>query len=230
MLNPGKKSGGVLIRAATVGGVETKSVGPSTPDDVPGRHVTVNQVVGYNMARWRTAAGITQAELGERLGGWSNATVSAAERSWDGKRIRQFTADEIVAIALELGVPVPALFLPPEDDGASVRYLFHPHNGGTCLDMAALFSLLLPETAEDPAPGKQWREAFEQATGRYLDAERGEELLASLRGWTTAEARAARLERMRGHRAAVLEMLADHDELAMALERDIRRGDQEDRP
>jgi transcriptional regulator with XRE-family HTH domain/cell division septum initiation protein DivIVA len=91
---------------------------------LPVRRLTVNRLVAYNMAAFRKAAGLTQEEVGERLGGWSGASVSAAERSWDGKRVKKFDADEIVAIAFALGVPISALFLPPEDDGTAVRYMF----------------------------------------------------------------------------------------------------------
>jgi transcriptional regulator with XRE-family HTH domain len=97
---------------------------PATPlRALPVRRLTVNRLVAYNMAAFRKAAGLTQEELGEPLG-WSVASVSAAERSWDGKRVKKFDADEIVAIALALGVPISALFLPPEDDGTAVRYMF----------------------------------------------------------------------------------------------------------
>jgi uncharacterized protein YegP (UPF0339 family)/transcriptional regulator with XRE-family HTH domain len=90
---------------------------------LPVQSVTINQVVGYNMAVYRKAAGLTQEDLGQRLGGWTKVAVSAAERSWDGKRVRKFDADEIIRIAAVLGVPVTALFLPPEDHGAAVRYV-----------------------------------------------------------------------------------------------------------
>jgi len=86
------------------------------------RSVTLNQVVGYNMAWYRKAAGLTQEELGQRLGGWTKVAVSAAERSWDGKRIRKFDADELVAIARAIGVPVSALLLPPHDAGTAISY------------------------------------------------------------------------------------------------------------
>lgn len=84
--------------------------------------VTANQLVGYNMGEYRKAAGLTQEELGQRLGGWTKVAVSAAERSWDGKRVRKFDADELVAIARALEVPVPALFLPPANAGTAVQY------------------------------------------------------------------------------------------------------------
>ena len=86
--------------------------------------MTVNQLVAYNMAFYRKVAGLTQEELGAPLG-WSAASVSAAERSWDSARIKKFDADEIASIAAALGVPVIAFFLPPEDDGTAVRYVVH---------------------------------------------------------------------------------------------------------
>jgi transcriptional regulator with XRE-family HTH domain len=76
------------------------------------------------MALYREAAGLTQEQLGKRLGGWTKVAVSAAERSWDGKRTRKFDADEIVAIAEALDVPVIALLLPPPDAGTAVDYYF----------------------------------------------------------------------------------------------------------
>lgn len=184
------------------------------------------------MARWRKAAEMTQAELGERLGGWSVATVSAAERSWDGKRIRQFDADEIVALAAALGVPLPAMFLPPGDDGASVRYLFHAHDhGAACAEMGDLFTLLLPEAVYDEGMGRLWREAFTAAVARYMDEERGEILLDSLLGPAEADILAARLERIRSQREAALGWLSDLDLMADAAARRLRRAEEgEDRP
>lgn len=41
---------------------------------------------------------------------WSTATWSAAERSVDGVRVREFTADEIVALARALRVEVCYFF------------------------------------------------------------------------------------------------------------------------
>ena len=91
---------------------------------LPGRSASVNQLVGYNMKWFRKAAGITQEEMGRRLGGWSKGVVSAAERSWDSDRVRQFDADEIVAIAQVLDIPVIGLLLPPPDSGTGSDYVF----------------------------------------------------------------------------------------------------------
>lgn len=111
---------------------------------------TVNQLVGFNMTYFRKAAGLTQEELGERLGGWSAASVSAAERSWDGKRVRKFDADELVMIAEVLGVPVAGLFLPPDEGGPSVQYVLDLGIPGqaACEDW---LSLILPvDEGESP--------------------------------------------------------------------------------
>jgi transcriptional regulator with XRE-family HTH domain/vacuolar-type H+-ATPase subunit H len=88
--------------------------------DLPVRRVTVNSIVALNMAYFRKAAGLTQEELGERIG-WGKSVVSTAERSSDAKRVRSFSAEDLIAISTALGVPMAALFLPPEDHGTAVR-------------------------------------------------------------------------------------------------------------
>lgn len=83
--------------------------------------LTANQLVGYNLARIRKALGLSQEEAAERLEPylgtrWSKNVYSAAERSYDGKRVRQFTADELLAMALAFGVPVTYFLLPPRPE------------------------------------------------------------------------------------------------------------------
>lgn len=89
----------------------------------------MNQVVARNIAYFRNALTLTQEELGgrlERITGkkWSKATMSAAERSWHGNRIRSFDADDLMALSQALEVPVTALLLPPEEDGTVIDYTF----------------------------------------------------------------------------------------------------------
>lgn len=79
--------------------------------------LTPNQLVGYNLWQARQERGWTQAQaaaaLEPHLGiRWTVAQVSAAERSIDGTRIRQFTADDIVAFAQAFGLPVTYFLLP----------------------------------------------------------------------------------------------------------------------
>ena len=90
------------------------------------RMLTANQLIGYNLARIRKALGWSQEEataklepyIGKR---WSKNVYSAAERSYDGGRVRQFDGDELFAFSLAFGVPVAYFFLPPrpEDRSAS---------------------------------------------------------------------------------------------------------------
>lgn len=80
--------------------------------------LTPNQVVAYNLAQARQLKGWTQDQATEALepylgSRWSKANYSAAERSVDGGRIRNFDADEIVAFARAFELPVTWFFMPP---------------------------------------------------------------------------------------------------------------------
>jgi transcriptional regulator with XRE-family HTH domain len=116
--------------------------------------VTINQLVGYNMAEYRRAAGLTQDELGKRLGGWTKVAVSSAERSWDGKRVRKFDADELVTLARVFGVPVIALFLPPEDAGIARRYVL---DGPGFPDLTTLYAHIMAGPIPDTPPMAAYR-------------------------------------------------------------------------
>jgi transcriptional regulator with XRE-family HTH domain len=146
----------------------------------------VNRVVAYNMTRWRKAAGLTQEELGQRLGGWSGASVSAAERSWDGKRVRKFDADEVAAIGAALGVPIVALFLPPLGGGeAAVR----------------LFALTMPETGEDTPVMDAFRKERAFAAAQYADPVRSRRLIEFMEALASPEER----EKMAGQQMSSLQ-------------------------
>ena len=138
---------------------------------------TVNQVVARNITRWRKAAGMTQEELGKRMGGWSNAAVSAAERSWDGGRKREFDADTIDALARALGVPVLAMFLPPGDGPG----------------MAELFARVMPESMDDTPAMDAYRAALGESAARYLGPLRATDMQDYLRDLVNADGRHDRL-------------------------------------
>ena len=80
--------------------------------------MTPNQIVAYNLNQARLWKGWTQEEAADALAPfvgsrWSKANFSAAERSVDGQRIRNFDADEIVAFARTFDLPVTFFFMPP---------------------------------------------------------------------------------------------------------------------
>lgn len=83
------------------------------------KRLTPNQVIAYNLRRARGLHGWTQAAAAERLEPylgerWSRVVYSVAERSIAGKRIRRFSADEIVAFAAAFELPVAFFFEPPK--------------------------------------------------------------------------------------------------------------------
>lgn len=83
--------------------------------------LTANQVVAYNLRMARLLHGWTQTEAAEKLAPylgvtWSKASYSAAERSIEGGRVRNFSADDLVAFALGFDLPLTWFFLPPDPD------------------------------------------------------------------------------------------------------------------
>lgn len=58
------------------------------------------------------------------------ATVSAAERSFEGGRARRFDASEIVAFSLVFGFPISYFFLPPDLDDGYDRFITSDHEAG----------------------------------------------------------------------------------------------------
>src|SRR5947207_13669401 len=97
MPNPRRETFGELLRRQ---GAEAQK-----------RLLSMNGLVGWNLAAARALRGLTQETLGARLEAitgrkWSKATISALERSADGERVRQFDADDIVALARALDVSV----------------------------------------------------------------------------------------------------------------------------
>ena len=69
----------------------------------------VGRIVAANMARLRREAGLTQEELGRRIG-WQFRAVSAAERP-DGTG-RLFAIDDVARIAGALGTTITDLVTP----------------------------------------------------------------------------------------------------------------------
>jgi DNA-binding XRE family transcriptional regulator len=80
----------------------------------PGETRSGSQLVSYNMRRLRKARGWRQAELGAMLG-WTNVTVSNAERPRAGRRARRFCIDDVIRVAGAFGVTVEDLLAPPAD-------------------------------------------------------------------------------------------------------------------
>lgn len=87
---------------------------------------TPNQLIALNLARARNERGWTQEETARRLrpylgSRWSVASLSAIERSVMGSRIKQFSADELFAIARTFDLPIGWFFSPPPNE-PHVRY------------------------------------------------------------------------------------------------------------
>lgn len=142
--------------------------------------LTPNQNVARRLKIARENRGLTQETLGRRLARfglpWSKATVNAAERSAETDRVREFTADELVAFSLALGVPVAWFLVPaserllmpgtrrPVPAGSYLQQTFG--TGGEELELALFGSLgdtdetELPDT-DDELVASDWPEQLE---------------------------------------------------------------------
>jgi hypothetical protein len=82
------------------------------------RRWTPNQIVAFNINQARLKRGWTQDQAAEALAPYlgarlSTASWSAIERSVDGGRIREFTADELIAFARGFELPLGWFLTPP---------------------------------------------------------------------------------------------------------------------
>lgn len=181
--------------------------------------VTVDQIVAANMRYWRKVAGLTQEELGDRIG-WSAANVSAVERSADeGRERRRFDAHALAQVTLALGVPLIALFLPPEDDGTGKAYQFAGDASGALRGMKELVErVVMPDSDDDNPVMDAYRERLTVTADRYLDPAWAKEIGQMLGQAESAEERAARIARLRMRRADLLRAADELGDIADTLE------------
>jgi transcriptional regulator with XRE-family HTH domain len=188
-------------------------------DELPVEYVEIDQIVARNMRYWRREAGLTQEELGEMLG-WSAANISHAERSAeDGRDLRRFNAHTIVSLAVALGVPIAALFLPPADDGVRVEYLFRVRDESEELGMTALVrGAVMPDSEAETPVMTEYRGRFNAAARRYLDPDWAATVAHWLEKTEGPEAMADRAARLRDRRDDLLRAAAEYSELAAAVD------------
>lgn len=143
---------------------------PGTENPLPERVITANQVVAWNLSRYRRAAHWTQGRLAAKLG-WTEGQVSDAERSWHSGRTREFDAQALTVIAVTLGIPVVALLLPPGTDGRE-EILRIPLPGGDALGMAGYMAeAVMPDSDSETRAFDVYRERYASAATRYLNSE-----------------------------------------------------------
>jgi transcriptional regulator with XRE-family HTH domain len=141
----------------------------STDDEkLPVEQVTIDQIVAINMRYFRRKLGLTQEELGERLG-WSAANVSSFERSVSEARDRRrFDAQTLTEIAEALGIPLIALFLPPEDDGYKRHYTFRLGVGEEPMGMADLERIIMHDREHSTPAVEAYRTRLRTTMSFYL--------------------------------------------------------------
>ena len=123
------------------------------------RTYTPNQIVALNIARARAMRGWTQEQasaavapyLGTRL---SNASFSSIERSIAGARVKQFSADELIAFSRGFDLPIGWFFLPPPPEQDAGLHAADATWRG--VDMSVLVDAVLGTDSSTPL----WRQAL----------------------------------------------------------------------
>lgn len=183
--------------------------------DTQPRVLNVNQVVAWNLGWLRREAGLTQREVGE-LTGATNISISAAEQSFEGKRVKKFDAQELAEIALALGVPLSALFVPPDDGNA---YQFRD---GTTRhrDMDVLLRIAMPDNEDETPVMDAYRRRFNAtAMACFASDPDWARLVARWLG-DSGRRRAERVRRLRESRNDLMRAAAELGELADAIDRE----------
>jgi transcriptional regulator with XRE-family HTH domain len=118
--------------------------------------LTASQLVAYNLRRARELRGWTQTEAAERLGPllgrkWSKALFSISERSFQGRRIRKFSVEELIAFSKVFGYPVSYFLRVPD---GSARWMIATASGIPASEMLTWQELaVLFAGAEHMVPG-----------------------------------------------------------------------------
>jgi transcriptional regulator with XRE-family HTH domain len=156
--------------------------------DEPSVALTPSQVVAHNVTRARELRGLTQAEVGERLSRftgtrWSQVTVAQAESWASGQRVRQFGADELVALARTFDLPVLYFFLPPEDGRRGLAAPDSPAEGWSWEYLLMLVwghRQNFPVVAERAAPWAHASTILTVPSDDVLDGEPDDHVIAEL--------------------------------------------------
>jgi transcriptional regulator with XRE-family HTH domain len=179
------------------------------------RAVTVNQVVAWNMAWYRRAAGLTQRQLGDQIG-WTNTAVSAAERSWDGRITREFSAQALADLSLALRVPVTGLLLPPEGTGAGDLVVAGPQGEYGMGDLLA--RVVMPDSGDGSPSMTAYRGRLCDAVERHLDPQWAGEVVRWLRETESDEMLDDHAKRLRARQAEAARAAGELGSLASAIE------------
>lgn len=209
----------MLSETVTIAGMtETHGTTGEAPE-LPYRLLSVNQVVAWNVARYRKRAALTQELLGELLG-WTASAVSDAERSWDSGRTREFDAQLLTDIALALGVPVLALLLPPEGDGTEAHFEVRHRDGA--IPVADYVEHALVPDPGDGEPADDYRDRYTAAVHRYLQPEAAAYAARWMGASRSGDELSVIAARMRERQREALEAASEWADFAAAAEAEAR--------
>lgn len=150
---------------------------------------SVRKIVGLNIVKLRTSAGLSQNELGVRLeqwlqSSWSRQAVSQAEQG-----NRAFGVDDLIALSVGLDASVQQLLTPPKDVESVILA------SGTELSALTYKEVVLGGAVEEMEEVQQTRVAVHLGELNFMAgiiAQRQKELRSRLRDGAAADPAASR--------------------------------------
>jgi transcriptional regulator with XRE-family HTH domain len=143
---------------------------------------TPNQIVAYNVARARLLRGWTQEQAADALAPYlgtrlSAASFSALERSVAGGRIREFSADELLALSRGFDLPIGWFLTPPTAmEGVALATPDHPKGADPMILLDAILgtddNIEAWEQVLVQYPAPHWRRMRIHADGQMEDVGR----------------------------------------------------------
>jgi transcriptional regulator with XRE-family HTH domain len=126
-----------------------------------------NRLIGMNLRRARYLRGLNQAEAAELLEPylgvrWSSSTFSLAETSLSGRRVRDFSADEVAAFSKAFRLPVVFFYLPVSADEADGRVPTVEDLDVALANLEAVEVRLVELFTAHPELGAEYRAILEQ--------------------------------------------------------------------
>lgn len=121
--------------------------------------LTIEQVIGANVAHLRRESGMTQVELGRALEPFTGSTWSHSNLSLAEKGRRGWSANDVLSVAMVFQVPVWALFTPRPDQAGDLHTA-----GQAVVTQAEWITRTAAPSAAAPADAEQVNREVERVT------------------------------------------------------------------
>lgn len=193
--------------------------------DSKAKVMTPDEVVSLNLGRARELRGWTQPEAAQNVSRylgreWSAQVYGDAERAWRLKRVKVFSAEEIIALCRAFRLPLVWFYLPPDPWTVIAPRGAAAGDAPAAMTGDDLLSLLFPRP-DDPMTG-ELEDATEKIFSKFANQGPTRENLPTFLAWAQRQNAALRMMMVSAFRTYGVEDVAkrlreDADRIDAAL-------------